>query len=446
MTVINNRNKVIIPQLGLTMTQATIVEWLKPEGAWVEKGEILFSLENEKSVLEIESPASGYLHIIKNAGETVPVLGQIGELTLEENSQAQQGFQSKELGKLPEPGLTAIQPQGHIESDKRIAASPKARRIAKSRNLNLESIQGSGPRGMIIARDVLEAEPLHRIKASPVARRIAAEAGVELAGVAGSGPRGQVMQRDVEKMIDASRNIEQIVSPSVGKTLPLSGLRGVIAERLSASWLERPQVTLTTEADATFLVAARQQINAELTDRAIKVSYNAILVYLVAKAIEENPGINVRLTETGLQTLPYINIGIAVDTPGGLLVPVIKDTHKKTILEIHQTLSTLTEKAIKGKCLPDDLTGGTFTITNLGMFDIDAFTPLINPPECAILGVGRIIEKPVGINGQVVLRSMMALSLSFDHRLIDGAPAARFLQRIKQRIERILAFSFLESK
>jgi pyruvate dehydrogenase E2 component (dihydrolipoamide acetyltransferase) len=214
---------------------------------------------------------------------------------------------------------------------------------------------------------------------------------------------------------------------------PLSGPRAVIAQRLSASWRERPHVTLTTEADASNLVSARQQINAEGDT---KISYNALLIALVASALREHAYMNVSLTEKGIERRSQVNIGVAVDTDRGLLVPVVRGADTKALLELEQALQALVERAIAGESLPDELTGGTFTITNLGPYDIDAFTPIINPPETAILGVGRIVAKPVAVDGQVVVRDSVVLSLSFDHRVVDGAPAARFLQRVKQLIER----------
>jgi pyruvate dehydrogenase E2 component (dihydrolipoamide acetyltransferase) len=192
-------------------------------------------------------------------------------------------------------------------------------------------------------------------------------------------------------------------------------------------------VTLTTEADATNLIGARRQLSEELGQ---KVAYDALLVALVARALAEQPGMNARLTEGGIEQIAEINVGVAVDTERGLLVPVVRDAGTKGLLQVQQTLAELAERALAGRSLPDDLAGGTFTITNLGMFEVDAFTPIINPPESAILGVGRIAAKPVAVDRQVVVRDMVTLSLSFDHRLIDGAPAARFLQRVKQLVER----------
>jgi pyruvate dehydrogenase E2 component (dihydrolipoamide acetyltransferase) len=294
---------------------------------------------------------------------------------------------------------------------------------------------------MIVAADVEQAAAAQAaIKVSPVARKLAAEAGLDPVTVAGTGPRGRVLRHDVARALRETQEAAPAVSAEpTGATQALTGLRGVIAARLSASWRERPHVTLTTEADATNLVSARQQVIAE---SGIKVSYNAFLVALVARALREQPHVNVRLSKSGIEQLAQVNVGVAVDTERGLLVPVVRDAASKHLIQIHHTLQELVERAIAGHSLPDDLTGGTFTLTNLGAYEIDAFTPIINPPESAILGVGRIVNKPVGLDGQIVLRDMLTLSLSFDHRLIDGAPAARFLQRVKQLVERPFALAF----
>jgi pyruvate dehydrogenase E2 component (dihydrolipoamide acetyltransferase) len=322
------------------------------------------------------------------------------------------------------------------EAESGVRASPKARTLARQLNIPLEGISGTGIRDMVVAEDVERAAHSVKsaVKVSPIAQRIAEEAGVDLATVAGSGAGGRIMREDVERRLSS-------LSKQEGKPLPLSGLRGIIAERLSQSWRERPQVTLTTDADATNLVAARQQLNAELASTGEKISYNALLIKLVAQALHEQPNINVQLTSSGLQTMPEINIGLAVDTERGLLVPVVRSPLQKSLRQVNAEILALAERAIKGRSQPDDLSGGTFSVTNLGAYEIDAFTPLVNPPECAILGVGRIVSKPVGLNGQIVLRDMLALSLSFDHRLVDGAPAAKFLQRVKQLIERPFALA-----
>jgi pyruvate dehydrogenase E2 component (dihydrolipoamide acetyltransferase) len=256
--------------------------------------------------------------------------------------------------------------------------------------------------------------------------------------VTGTGPGGRIMRQDVERVGAAAADQATAGPEPHAEIQPLTGLRAVIADRLSASWRERPHVTVTTEADASNLVSARQQAIAELQQ---KVSYDAFLVALVARALVEHPNVNVRLTEAGIEQLPQANVGVAVDTERGLLVPVVRDAAHKSLAAIQQSLGELVDRALSGSSLPDDLAGGSFTITNLGMFEIDGFTPIINPPESAILGVGRILAKPVAEGREVVVREMVTLSLSFDHRLIDGAPAARFLQRVKQLIERPFALA-----
>lgn len=415
---------VVMPRLGLTMREATIIEWLKADGDRVEKGELLFTFESDKATLELEAPVSGVLRILVPAGQTVPVQTPIAVLT-------ESADQPVSAPTTPSAPTTAIR------------ATPKARAFAQQREIDLRGITGSGPRGMIVSADLAQAPGAEPIKASPIARRIAQEAGIDLAQISGSGPRGQITRVDVERFAQAAPPAPSVpipAPPPAPAIQGLTGLRAIIAERLSQGWRERPQVTLTTDADATALVALRQQAIDALGE---KISYNALLVWLVARALVEHPALNARLTERGIEQIPAVNIGVAVDTERGLLVPVVPNAQALDLLAIHQTLRAAAERAIAGRSLPDDLSGGTFTITNLGMYGIDAFTPIINPPECAILGVGRIVARPVGLNGQIVLREMVALSLSFDHRLVDGAPAARFLARVRELIEYPAALLFV---
>ncbi len=445
-TVKTSGYKIVMPRLGLTMTEASITRWLQNEGAWVKKGTPLFELEYEKATLEMESPASGWLRILVPVQQVVPVLTPIAVL---EEADVPSAAAPVHVPREPAaPGSPAETPLGAqvIASQPEQAplrATPKARKLARKEGIDLHALSGSGPRAMIVAQDVLEAARalsphVPGVRISPLARLVAQEMGVNPQEISGSGPQGRIMRSDIERATQSApaAALRPAGSPDLAA---LSGLRGVIASRLSASWLERPQVTLTTEADATCLVAMRKQMQEEWQ---VKLSYNAFLVKVAARALAEHPAMNARLTPTGIQILPGIHIGLAVETPRGLLVPVVKDADKISLREANDTILSLAKRALEGRSQPDELSGGTFTLTNLGMYEIDAFTPLINPPECAILGIGRIVARPVGLDGQIVLREMMALSLSFDHRLVDGAPAARFLQRIKTIIERCFLIGF----
>jgi pyruvate dehydrogenase E2 component (dihydrolipoamide acetyltransferase) len=236
---------------------------------------------------------------------------------------------------------------------------------------------------------------------------------------------------------DVAAAIPAPVAPAAEST-PVAGLRRIIAERMAASAQTTAHVTLVTEADGTEFVRVRERFKATVAEAwGFAPGYNDLLGVIVARALREFPYMNARFSADGasIERLPVVNLGVAVDTERGLLVPVVRNADRKGLRALGAELRALVERARSGKPLPDDLTGGTFTITNLGMYDVDAFTPIINLPEAAILGVGRIQPKPVVREGAVVVRQMMTLSLAFDHRLVDGAPAARFLQRIKGLVE-----------
>jgi pyruvate dehydrogenase E2 component (dihydrolipoamide acetyltransferase) len=257
-----------------------------------------------------------------------------------------------------------------------------------------------------------------------------------LAAVPATGVSGRIMKADVEAAVRVAPTTSAELPTA--ESIPVAGLRRIIAERMAISHQTTARVTLVTEVDATAFAAGREQLKAAVeSEWGFAPGYNDLLGVIVARALREFPYMNARLSADSqtIERLPYVNLGMAVDTERGLLVPVIRNADQKGLRAFGVELRTLVERARLGKALPDDLSGGTFTITNLGMYDIDAFTPIINLPEAAILGAGRIQARPVVYGGQIVARQMWALSLSFDHRLVDGAPAARFLQRIKRLVE-----------
>lgn len=260
-----------------------------------------------------------------------------------------------------------------------------------------------------------------RIVAFPAAKRVAKEHGVDLAQVKGTGPEGRIVEEDVKRFIEEAK-----VARKIRQVIPLSGIRKTAAERVSLSAKTAPHSTITMGVDVT---------NAKKLREKFQVSYTDVLVKAVAEALTEHSIMNSTLEKDQIKIFEDVNVGVAVATEAGLVVPVIHNADKKSLKEVASALKELVEKARNGKLTKDELSDGTFTITNLGMFGVDTFTPIINPPETAILGVGRIVEKPVVVDKKIVVKPVMQLSLSFDHRVVDGAPAARFLQKLKEIIE-----------
>jgi len=423
--------EVVMPKLGLIMTEARLAEWYKQDGQRVEMGELLFALESEKSTLDIDAPAGGTLQILVPEGETVPVMTPVARILGDDTTIPGAPFEPTPVPQQDHPVEKSTPRSRAISSpDGEIRATPKARSAARKRSINLAGMRGSGLRGMVVTADLDQIARMPVVDVTPVARRMADEVGLDLNEIQGTGPGGRITRDDVSRRLAAV--VAQSTAPSPSQRLPLTGLRGIIAQRLSESWRERPQVTLTTEVEATDLVNLRKQLGAKTGQ---SISFNAFFILAAAQALREQPHVNARLTAGGLVKLKDVNIGLAVDTDRGLLVPVVQNADTKTLVELDSELKTLAQRALNGESLPDELTGGTFTITNLGQYGIDAFTPIINPPEMVVLGIGRISPRPFVVGGKLEVRDTVTLSLSFDHRLIDGAPAARFLQRIAALIE-----------
>jgi len=423
-----------MPKLGLIMTEANLLEWYKKDGEFVKKGEPLFSFESDKSAIEIESPASGYVQTLVEVGDTVPVNTPVALLHAEPGEVTSTQDAPKPEREVSPKKTQTVRLASFGRQVEELRATPKARVKARLQGIDLASLTGTGPRGMIVTADLDTIPESVLLKATPVAQRMAADCGIDLSTLTGTGPGKRITREDVSTAITAlvRGRTAAAASPPAKIPLPLEGLRSLIAERLSASWNERPQVTLHSEVDATELVAIRQR---KLSPAGKKISFSAFFVAAVGRALDEFPAVNSQLTENGLEHIEAVNIGLAIDTKRGLVVPVLKDVGKLPLVGIDAGLTDMIERTLAGKALPEDFTGGTFTITNLGAFGVDSFTPIINPPEVAILGIGQIKAKPVVIQDMIGLREMVTLSLSFDHRLIDGAPAARFLQRICQLVE-----------
>jgi pyruvate dehydrogenase E2 component (dihydrolipoamide acetyltransferase) len=282
------------------------------------------------------------------------------------------------------------------------------------------------------------AKPAKKVKASPAAKKLAEEHGIALEDIEGTGPGGRITREDVLKAVESKAAAPAPAAPAAeaakveDKRVPLAGMRKVIADRMAESFRTAPHVTVDMEVDMSQAAAFRKALNEVAPE---KVSFTDIIVKIVARALEDFPVVNASLQGEEIVYNGQVNVGVAVALEDGLIVPVVKNANKLGIAAISQQVKELAAKAREGKLSPDEYKGGTFTISNLGMFGVDSFTPIINPPESAILGVNRIQKKPVVVNDEIVVRPMMNLSLSFDHRLIDGAVAAQFLQRVKALLE-----------
>ena len=442
--------KVILPKLGQTMEEGTIVEWLKKEGDPVNRGDVLFQIESDKAVLESEARARGVLlKILVDKGQKAPVLTVVGIIgdpdeDISDLLSEIQGGPAATVSPVPGGEPAAPKPQevavataepSPVDARReggRIPASPRARRAAREKGVELGLVSGSGPNGRIVEKDVLaflERQPA----ATPLARKVAAEVGVALEQVPAAGARIRAAE------VRAAAVQPQVSRPPItaeAEVVPMAGVRAIIADRMATSAQTTAAVTLQSVVDATEFVSLRAKLKEAFADElGFSLGYNDLIALIVARCLAEFPYMNVQLGTDGIHHLKEVNVGMAVDSERGLLVPVIRNADRMRLKELAKTFRELVSRAREGKALPDDLTGGTFTITNLGMFGVDQFTPIINLPECAILGVGRIRREPTVLDGEVVVRQRMWLSLTFDHRLVDGAPAARFLQAIMRYVE-----------
>jgi pyruvate dehydrogenase E2 component (dihydrolipoamide acetyltransferase) len=402
---------VLMPKLGLTMTEGSVVAWRKKEGETVAKGEILLEVETDKLTNEVEAPASGVLlKIFIGEGEIVPI-------------QTVVGYIGQEGEEVPEPKAPG-------------AASGEAGAPASG------SAGGSGTSAGLdnTAGDT----SAKRVSASPVARKLAKENNLDLSLVAGTGPAGRVQKEDVEKYLSDAKGSPGAGADTPGQerkasspgssggqsteTRPMTPMRRTISRRLSESWRDRVHVTEFREMDLTEILRLRREYN----DRTgIKCSVTDFLLFLTARALRLFPSINVSLENDSITYNGPIHIGLAVSVDDGLLVPVIRNADSLSFPDLHREIQDQAKKAREGRLSGKDLTGGTFTITNLGMLGIDCFTPIINPPESAILGIGRTVDKPMYKGDNIERRSMAWFSLSFDHRVIDGALAAQFLGELE---------------
>jgi pyruvate dehydrogenase E2 component (dihydrolipoamide acetyltransferase) len=383
--------EIVLPQWGMEMQDATIVKWLKQEGDSVQAGEPLVEIETAKIETEMESTASGVLaHILVSEGATVPI--------------------RTVLAIVAAPGEQVLRPPGAASSVPTASATTPA--IPSSATSAPPRLAAHGA-----------------VQVTPIARRLAQQHGIDLSQVAGTGPRGRILGEDVEKAI--ADQAHPTAQPA--QVVPIRGIRQTIATRMLQSLQTMAQVTLTTEVDVTDAMQLREGLARHWKDGGLSPLH--LVIKASARALKEHPRMNAIQRENAVELVQEINVGVAVSLPEGLIVPTIRRADEKHLAQIASESRDLANKAREGKASYEEVTGGTFTITNLGAYGIDAFTPIINAPQVGILGVGRVVEKPAVYQGEIAKRSLMFLSLTFDHRAIDGAPAAEFLNTVKGHLE-----------
>ncbi|MFO1019882.1 MAG: dihydrolipoamide acetyltransferase family protein [Planctomycetales bacterium] len=428
--------EITVPRLGWSMEEGTFVGWLKKDGDTIRVGDMLFELEGEKALQEIEAVDSGILRIPPDApapGSVVPVGKILAWLLAAGEPLPWETNNTESKTSAANPGASAVVEENTAETSP--AAAPSVRRKARELGVPLENVTGSGNGGRIVAADLepwtrKESPSDRNVHASPRARRAAAQRGIDWQTVKGTGKSGRIRERDV---LAAANNSSQ--STGAQTRIPITPRRRAIAGKMSASARETAPVTLTTRANVGHLVALRTQF--QQTGGSVP-TYTDLIAQLTALALCEDPLIAGCWKETEIE-LPAVNgvhIGIAVDTPQGLLVPVLRNVAQRSLNDLSTDSKRLVDLARQGRLPPQEMQGGVFTITNLGNFGIDAFTPIINLPQAAILGLGAIRKEVVVDDaGAFAAAEIMTLSLTFDHRVIDGAPAARFLQSLVKRLE-----------
>ena len=427
---------VTMPKWGLTMKEGKITKWYKSEGDTIQKGELFFEVETEKITNAVEAVASGVVfQIVISAGKKVPV-GTIVAVIAEPGEQPEriEGIQAGEVIEeaAPAPRRPRPTPAKRPPEKRFVPTTPAARRLAKELGVDLALVEGTGPKGRITEADVkrFHEEGPPAPKVTPLASEMIRQAGLEISTLTGTGEGGRITKADVEHALARAAAGETVQSIS------FDGIRRAIAENMQNSLKNAAQLTMFTEVDVTESLRLLEQVRQEHeADESIQVSMNDIIILATSRALKRHPSMNSNLVGDEILVFDAVHMGIAVALPDGLIVPVLRDADKKGLLQIAQEGRVLAKKAREGTLVVDEVTGGTFTITNVGMFQVDGFTPILKPPETGILGVGRIKKKPAEYKGEVALRSMMYLSLTFDHQVVDGALAGEFLETVARHLE-----------
>lgn len=464
---------IIMPKLGFNMSVGKLVTWYKNEGDSVAKGEPVFAIETDKTSIDIEATQDGIFRkrfieegdeievtlpiaIVAGADENIDALIQDVNKQLNRGDSAPAAVGTPAAQESAPATPTATAPVERLSGGK-IKITPRARRVAKENGLNLDSLEnivGTGYQGGISEKDILEYLASNKIKASPVARKMAEAEGVSLEDLQGSGIHGKIMKKDVGTAVAAASSATQAVAATsaakteeapqftpdgkeIAETVPYSGVRKIIGDRLAESKFTAPHLYFTQKVNLEKLLELRKQVN-EAQDR--KTSVTDYIGKAAVKSLQKYPDMNSSLIDGKILKYKHVNLGIAVASPSGLIVPVVREADIKSVVQMSKEAAVLFDKARNGKLTPDEYTGGTFTISNLGMFGIENFTAIINPPEVGILAISSTKDEPIVVtdkngNKSIEIKPMMNITLTVDHRVIDGLLAAQCVTEIKRLLE-----------
>ncbi len=415
-------NQVTLPRLGQGMEAGTIVKWLKSEGETVEKGEPLYELDTEKVTQEVEADFSGVLlKIVAGEGEEIEVGKPVAVI----------GEEGEEVSADGEPEAEAEDPSKATEEEDAEEGEPAPER-EEERERGREASEPEEARAEPAVAE--QRRDGGRVKASPLARRIARERGIDLSGLRGTGPEGRIVAEDVERAGAAPAVGVPAAAPAEAETIPLTGIRKTIARRMTEAW-EAPAFQITMTADMSAAISLREALVERTGEGETRPTYSDILTKVCAVALMRHRAMNALFAGDQIRLQPTANVGIAVAIPNGLVVPVLKSCEAKTIPQIAAERSDVVERTRGGKLQAQDLEGGTFTISNLGMYGVERFVAVLNPPQAGILAVGAIEERAVARDGDLVARPVMEMTLTCDHRSVDGATASEFLRTVKQFLE-----------
>ncbi len=446
--------EIYLVKVGMNMTEGVVEEWYIADGGTVEKGELLYRLETEKVNLDVDAETSGTVRHIVTEGVTMKpgdVVGYIYEAG-EEVPDVLPGAPAGTAAEAPPAAAAAAAPASpapagaSVDEGGRLLSSPAARRLARELDVDITALAGSGPGGRIVEADVQAAADAGEAAgrpapSSPIARKLARELGVDLNTVRGTGPGGRITKEDVEAAAAAPTPAPAAAAPQLSgvarqdETLPIRGMRKTIAARMHDSLQSMAQLTMDMDVVMDDAVRLRNQLVEEWQDEGVRPTYTDLVIRAVAKALEKHPRMNMIFGETEMTLLGAVNVGMAVAMDEGLIVPVVQNANLLSMRQLVQESSRLAEASRSNSLTIDDLQGGTFTVSALGMFGVDAFTPIINAPQVGILGVNRIREDVAWEGNTPVKQQRMRLSLTWDHRALDGAPAAQFLGTVRDLLE-----------